>query len=301
MLVTRFRRRTQKHQTSRHLAKKNVAKKATKNNNIVFGGAGPELLNENYSQLINKQRQSYPHKEFITSIHESQRWSYETGSKFIDAFASGIHTDGAFKGSTWTTAVGVRLENFMSQVSAGRANKRYAALDVGLVGEPFLKQLQKSKAGTLIWPPKYHNTNQLNHIYDLFPQIKTCDQGTPFHDLRVPSLRLILQNSRLVLQGLGIVRDIFLHHNDDGIRKEQKNINVKEPLTLVFNNEGNAVELCQHNIINTGYLVGLKAGITSEDYIHTTVPFQLSAGLSLGAGLLLAARVCLEYVHEIYY
>jgi len=86
---------------------------------------------------------------------------------------------------------------------------------------------------------------------------------------------------------LGCLTEVF--SDNDVLKRVVKlhSFKPKDISSFVKMGEKN-VGLSQFNIINTGYLVGERIGMSSSDILLTTVPFHLSAGLSLGVGMSLS-------------
>eukprot|EP01127_Copromyxa_protea_P010063 TRINITY_DN2414_c0_g1_i1.p1 TRINITY_DN2414_c0_g1~~TRINITY_DN2414_c0_g1_i1.p1 ORF type:complete len:499 (-),score=125.40 TRINITY_DN2414_c0_g1_i1:30-1487(-) len=298
------------------------------------GPTTPELVRTSYNRLIVDQLQKYPHKDLVRSVKEDLRYTYSDVMGFQDALATGLFEQQIPKEATYATALPLRIESLISQLATARANINWAVLPPLSPSAQLEKQLSDLKVHTLVWPPKVHNTVQLDEIYDIFPgyvvapepewwpEVKaSMDDGTftgftaeqkedpfvkgPPSDSTLPSKRfpylrnLLHTSNKQRLPGLVNFTNLPTYVPAPELNALESVIFPYNKTTLLL--DGNdVVPLSQYSIINTGYLVGQLAGVHEEDVVLTTLSPNTAQGLSLGLGLVLSHSAKLVYASEVF-
>jgi len=263
------------------------------------GEVQPQLLNKTYQQLIEEQLKSYPHKDVMRSIQEDYRWTFADVLKHQDSVAAGI-LDWTTKREPYAVSLPLRAEAIMSQLGTARAVVPLALLKPGVEDEVLESQLKAVNPSLFVWPARIHKTVQLDQIYRLFPRLNHYPSTVPIYDKRFPALRFILQLSRQDLDGLYAYGDSLLPGVKEGVNRVAKDNLPSNPNTIIVNDEYKQVLFSQHNLINTGYLTGHRAGLNEEDIVLTTLQPSTTAGLSLGVGLALSHKLKLVWGHELF-
>jgi len=183
-------------------------------------------------------------------------------------------------------------------MTAPRANTPLAVLEPGLSAQKLEALLKTVKPGLFAWTPKIHKKVVMDEIFKVLPRLDNYHKHIPIDDERFPTLRHVLQTSKQDFNGMYKFGDIIVYSNPHEIQKLEKIVDPKSPLIILLNDDLKEITLSQHNIINTGNLVGHRAGINEEDIVCTTLDLHHSFGLSLGIGMALSHKVKLVWVSE---
>jgi len=113
-------------------------------------------------------------------------------------------------------------------------------------------------------------------------------------------LKYILQTSKQDFSGLYKFVDFPSWAGPRPLQRIEDTIDPKKSYTTIFNDDLNEIELTQFGILNTGYLVGHKAGLNESDIVYTTLQLHKGNGLSLNVGLALAHKIKLVWGSELF-
>jgi len=257
-------------------------------------------LDTTYHKLLTEQTAVYPHKDCFRNAIEDTKYTFAQVLRHQDAVASGMVEVAGRPGTSTVFALPLRTETFMTQLGAERAHRVWAPVQPGVDAHVLLEQLKALNPGTLVWPAKIHKTVQLDSIYEVFPQLEAHPRDVQLQDKRFPSLRQILHTAKTELAGMISYSDSLVYNNKRPLRMLEARADPKAKHTILLGRDYKTTAVSQHNMINSGYLVGKHIGIHEEDIVCTTLLLNTTAGLALGAGMCLPHKAKLVYSSEMF-
>lgn len=143
--------------------------------------------------------------------------------------------------------------------------------------------LNKVEVSVLVMTPEYKNTNYVNLLNKLVPEIS----GSPksWSSQRVPSLSKIILASGPSQPGMITFDDLY-GMNTPEYAQRTAGVKFEEPTNIQFTSgtTGNpkAATLTHHNIINNAYYIGQTLNYSSADRVCIPVPLYHCFGMVLG-------------------
>lgn len=184
-------------------------------------------------------------------------------------------------------------------MSAPLAGKIFGSFDYNLYGDDFIKAINATRTGILLYGTKAGNQSRVEKFYEVFGYLKNrlFTDGRPINDNRVPTLTRVIQDGLEELPGLVYHLNLFNYNPNE--RDFRIRSHYEDYSSIFLTPEFETVGLSQYNILNTGNAVGELVGITADDIVISTLqPFR-AAGQTLGLGLALTRRSKLVIPHDV--
>ncbi len=251
---------------------------------------------------FDNQVAQHPDKEFIIYSDRDLRFTYAQFQERVNNLANGLLEIGLKPGDhlgIWATNVPDWLTFFFATAKIGvvavTINTLYKSHELSYV-------LKQSDMHTLAIIDSYRDTDYVNTIYELIPELKTRQRG--FIKSKFPKLVNVIFIGPEKHRGMFSTSELLElgRHGRDKKRKQiQSSLDCHDVINMQYTSGTTGfpkgVMLSHFNILNNGYFIGEQQNFTSDDRLLLPVPLFHCFGLVLGVLAVLthgASMVILE-------
>ena len=251
------------------------------------GGKEPPLTYTTISKLLRDTTKKYGEREAL--IFQNQRLTYFDFDCAVDALAEGFLALGLEKGDR----LGIWSPNRLEWVLTQFATARIGVVLVNINPAYRLSELEYSLASVsckaLVLAQSSKNSNFLNMIRELVPEIDTCNKNKLYCE-KLPALRhIIVMNNADNFDGLWAFKDIMMlgkHGSKQALCELEKNLQPEDAINIQFTSgttgQPKGATLSHHNIVNNACLVTDRIKLTENDRLAIPVPLYHCFGMVMG-------------------
>jgi len=267
-----------------------------------------ELMNICVGDLLDKDAQLYPDHEAVVYTDRNLRYTYKQFRDICNQVAKGFMHLGIQKGdhvAIWATNYPEWLITLFATAKIGAVlvtvNTNYKVFEL----EYLLKQ---SDATTIILIDGFKDSNYLDCIYEICPELNECEPGK-LKSKRLPCLKNVIYIGDKKLNGIFSWEDLYTyskHVTDDELAQRQKSLDVHDVINMQYTSGTTGfpkgVMLTHFNIANNGNSIADCMKLTYKDRLCIPVPFFHCFGIVLGVMACVtkgATMVPLEYFHPL--
>ena len=259
-----------------------------KNNmSYVNGSSTPKLVDLTISQLLKKSVSQYGSRDAF--IFPNNKLSYYNFDRAVDALAIGFLALGLNQGDRLGIWSPNRLEWVLTQFATARIGVILVNINPAYRLSELEFSLNKVGCKALILAKKFKNSNYLDMIHTLAPEIDVCSPGE-LKAAKLPELKhVIVMGSVENFKGLWSFEDI----NSIGGEAEkkrllqiEKTLKPDDAINIQFTSgttgQPKGATLSHHNIVNNANLVTDRINLTEIDRLAIPVPLYHCFGMVMG-------------------
>ncbi|MDR0955389.1 MAG: AMP-binding protein [Rikenellaceae bacterium] len=236
------------------------------------------LIDATLGGLLEKWATELPDHDFLVYPDRGLRLSYAEFNDRVDRIAKGLLELGVGRESK----VGMWARNVPDWLTMMFACAKIGAILVTVNTSYKIKEvefiLENADIDTMCLVNGYRDTDYVEIMYELVPELKTMQRGT-LRSKRFPRLRNVVYIGQEKQRGMYNTAELLLmgsHLPDEDLKEATKGVTTHE-VTMMQYTSGTTgfpkgVLLSHHNILNCGVGTGTAMEFTSDDKVLTCVP-----------------------------
>jgi fatty-acyl-CoA synthase len=238
--------------------------------------------------LLEEIARKYPDRDALIYSDRDLKYSYRELNSRVDRLAKGMLALGIGKGDhvgIWATNVPDWLIVFYATARIGAVlltvNTSYRPSELEYV-------MQQSDMKMLFLIDGYRETDYVQALYDLVPELKTAPKNS-LSSARFPFLKLVVYigpRKHRGMYNLTEVIDLADSVADAGLEEVKNSIDPHDTVNMQYTSGTTGfpkgVMLSHYGIINNGFSIGERQRFTIEDRLCLPVPLFHCFGITLG-------------------
>jgi fatty-acyl-CoA synthase len=239
-------------------------------------------------QMLDEAIESHPDNEALVYVDRDLRMTYRQFGDIVDSLAKGLMALGVKKGekvAVWATNVPywVALQFATAKIGAVllTVNTNYKKAELSYL-------LEQSETENLFIIDGYQDTDYLQTVYDLVPELKSQQRGE-LSSKKYPHLRRIFFIGPEKHRGLYAMPEVMAMAamtDDISYRERQDTLDPHDVVNMQYTSGTTGfpkgVMLTHHNISNNGFYIGANQNFTHKDRLCLPVPLFHCFGCVLG-------------------
>lgn len=237
-----------------------------------------ELLNYTLGGMLEKWARETPDTDFMVYPDRGLRFSYAEFNERANDLAKGLIEIGVKKGDK----VGIWANNVPDWLTFMFATAKMGAVLVTINTNYKLAELEflvkNADIHTLCIIDGYRDSDYVNMVFDLVPELKTCERGT-LNSERFPELRNVVFIGPQKHRGMYNTAELLIlgsHSDDSVLEKMEAEVDCQDVVNMQYTSGTTGfpkgVMLTHHNILNNGFQVGENMRYTNKDRLLLCVP-----------------------------
>ncbi|MBA2862823.1 AMP-binding protein [Methanococcus maripaludis] len=245
------------------------------------------FTNDTIGALFEKQVRKDPEREFMVYPDRNLRLTYKEFDDRVNMLAKGLLEIGITKGDhvgIWAKNVPDWLTFMFATAKIGAVlvtvNTAYKSHELAYV-------LKQSDMKALAIIDGFRDTNYIDILYELVPELKTCQRGC-LNSSEFPFLKSVIYVGQEKHRGMYNTNELMLlgkHNPDDELLRIKKELNCDDVINMQYTSGTTGfpkgVMLTHKNILNNGFYIGDRQKFTEEDRLCITVPLFHCFGIVL--------------------
>jgi fatty-acyl-CoA synthase len=255
----------------------------------VHGTSEKTLIGQTIGNYFDLACEEHGSREALVVRHQSVRLTYRELKNKVDALACSLLQLGLQPGDRLGIWSQNNVEWVLTQFAAAKAGLVLVTINPAYRTAELEYALNKVECRALILSPGFKQSNYLDIINDLAPELKHCEPAN-LYAKRLPSLQMVicLGNDRRpgIFSFNRLIEHVPNHADLDRLDGLAKTLQFDDPVNIQFTSgtTGNpkGATLSHHNILNNGYFVGEAIKLRSEDRVCIPVPLYHCFGMVMG-------------------
>lgn len=237
-----------------------------------------QLLDFTFGELLEKYASETPDHEFMVYADRNLRFTYSQFNNRVDQLAKGLLHIGVMpqdKVGIWANNVPDWLTFMFATAKIGAVlvtiNTSYKTSELEYI-------LQNADIQTLCLVDGYRDSDYVNMVFDLVPELKDSQRGNLISS-NFPKLKNVIFIGPQKHRGMYNTAELILlgsHIEDRELERIKKNINCHDVVNMQYTSGTTGfpkgVMLTHHNILNNGYAAGECMNFTSDERLLVCVP-----------------------------
>jgi fatty-acyl-CoA synthase len=251
-------------------------------------GEVKEFLNYTVGELLEENARNYPDREALVYSDRDLKYTFRELNERVEKLAKGMYAIGVTKGDhvgIWATNVPDWLTVFYATARIGAVlvtvNTSYRPSELEYV-------LRQSDMKVLFLIDGYRDTDYVQAVFDLVPELKTSPKGS-LNSRHFPFLKSVVyigprqHHGMLGIKEVMDLADSAKNEEFDQIKKScAPHDTVNMQYTSGTTGFPKGVMLSHFGIINNGYSIGERQNFTGADRLCLPVPLFHCFGITLG-------------------
>ncbi len=239
-------------------------------------------------QILDRTVERYPDNPAIVYVDRDFRLTYKEFSRVVDETAKGLMALGVQKGekvAVWATNIPfwVTLQFATAKIGAVllTVNTNYKTAELEYL-------LTQSETENLFLIDGFQDTDYINTVYELIPELKTCQRGH-LDSPRFPRLKRVAflgQEKHRGMYTIPEIRAMSVMVEDADYRARQESLDPHDVVNMQYTSGTTGfpkgVMLTHYNIGNNGYWIGANQNFSENDRLCLPVPLFHCFGCVLG-------------------
>ncbi|MGI6706470.1 MAG: AMP-binding protein [Clostridia bacterium] len=266
------------------------------------------LMRITIGDLLDKRAADRPDHEAVVYPHRNLRWTYAQFQKLCNQVALGLMALGIQKGdhvAIWATNY---PEWLITQFATAKIGAVMVTVNTNYKEFELEYLLRQSDATTLILIDGFKDSNYIEHIYTLCPELKSAEPGN-LKSSKFPYLKNIIYIGDKENPGMYNWNELYRLGSKIPVaelEKRRKSLNVHDVINMQYTSGTTGfpkgVMLTHYNITNNGNAIADSMKLTYRDRLCIPVPFFHCFGCVLGIMACIskgATIVSLDYFHPV--
>jgi fatty-acyl-CoA synthase len=247
-----------------------------------------ELLNITVGKLLEEKANLHPDHEAVVYADRGLRLSYKQFNDYCRVVARGLMKLGIEPGehiAIWATN---KPEWVACQFATGKMGAVLVTVNTNYRTAELEYLLKQSDSTTLILMEQYRDSSYIDMIYELAPELYTCEPGK-LQSKRLPFLRNVIVLSEKRYPGTFSWNDLINLAEEVSDEELDERMNLLDPNDVInmqytsgTTGFPKGVMLTHYNIVNNARNIAECMKLTKEDRLCIPVPFFHCFGCVLG-------------------
>jgi fatty-acyl-CoA synthase len=247
-----------------------------------------ELLNITVGKLLEEKAKLHPDHEAVVYADRGLRLSYKQFDDYCRVVARGLMKLGIKAGehiAVWTTN---KPEWLACQFATGKMGAVLVTVNTNYRTAELEYLLKQSDSTTLILMEQYRDSSYIDMIYELAPELNTCEPGK-LQSKRLPYLRNVIVLGENRYPGTYSWNDLIKmaeEVSDEELDERMNSLDPHDVINMQYTSGTTGfpkgVMLTHYNIVNNAYNIAQCMKLTKEDRLCIPVPFFHCFGCVLG-------------------
>jgi fatty-acyl-CoA synthase len=247
-----------------------------------------QLQNLTLGQMLDRTVAAHPERDAMIYVDRSFRLTYGEFARVVDQLAKGLMAMGVKKDekvAVWATNIPywVALQFATAKIGAVllTVNTNYKTAELAYL-------LEQSDTQTLFIIDGYQDTDYIQTVYDLVPELRTQERGQMVSE-RFPQLKRVCflgQEKRRGMYSLPEIMALAALTGDEEYAARQAELDVHDVVNMQYTSGTTGfpkgVMLSHHNIGVNGWWIGENQRFTEKDRLCLPVPLFHCFGCVLG-------------------
>ncbi|WP_442857369.1 AMP-binding protein [Bacillus sp. FJAT-42315] len=247
-----------------------------------------ELIHQTVGELLTEKAKQLPHHEALVYSDRNLRYTYSEFDELCRKAAKGLMALGIEKGehaAIWATNV---PEWVTLQFATGKMGAVLVTVNTNYRTAELEYLLNQSESTTLILIEEYRGNSYVDTIYELCPELHTCEPGK-LQSKRLPLLKNVVILSEKEYNGAFNWTDILNmadQVSEGELDERTKSLDPHEVINMQYTSGTTGfpkgVMLTHSNLINNAFNIAGCMELTKEDRLCIPVPFFHCFGCVIG-------------------
>ncbi|OZI11605.1 AMP-binding protein [Bacillaceae bacterium SAS-127] len=246
------------------------------------------MIHQTVGELLTERAKQLPHHEALVYSDRNLRYTYSEFDELCQKAAKGLMALGIEKGehaAIWATNV---PEWVTLQFATGKMGAVLVTVNTNYRTAELEYLLNQSESTTLILIEEYRGNSYVDTIYELCPELHTCEPGK-LQSKRLPLLKNVVILSEKEYNGAFNWIDILNmadQVSDDELDERTKSLDPHDVINMQYTSGTTGfpkgVMLTHSNLINNAFNIAGCMELTKEDRLCIPVPFFHCFGCVIG-------------------
>ncbi|MGM7635744.1 AMP-binding protein [Bacillus sp. Hm123] len=247
-----------------------------------------ELIHQTVGELLTERAKQLPHHEALVYSDRNLRYTYSEFDELCKKVAKGLMALGIEKGehmAIWATNV---PEWVTLQFATGKMGAVLVTVNTNYRTAELEYLLNQSESNTLILIEEYRGNSYVDTIYELCPELHTCEPGK-LQSKRLPLLKNVVILSEQEYNGAFNWTDILNmadQVSEGELDERTKSLDPHDVINMQYTSGTTGfpkgVMLTHSNLINNAFNIASCMELTKEDRLCIPVPFFHCFGCVIG-------------------
>jgi fatty-acyl-CoA synthase len=239
-------------------------------------------------QLLDEAVAGHPENDALIYVDRDFRMTYREFASVVDRLAKGLMAMGVARGekvAIWATNIPYWVA---LQFATARIGAVLLTVNTNYKSDELAYLLQQSECENLFLIDGYMDSDYLQIVYDLVPELRSQDRGrldTP----RFPHLKRVFFLGMEKHRGMYALPEVMAMGalvSDSDYRARQEELDVHDVVNMQYTSGTTGfpkgVMLTHYNIVNNGFWIGENQKFTAADRVCLPVPLFHCFGCVLG-------------------